>query len=65
MQKEEQEALARSLQVNLIQQHSKYLGINFKSRGNRIANFHFPIDKLKSKLQVGKLKFYPKLVGQL
>lgn len=46
MPKETQEAIARNLQVNLAQCPSKYLGINFKLRGNRIADFQFLIDKL-------------------
>lgn len=48
---EEQEALARTLKVNLIQNPNKYLGINFKLRGNRFAYFQFLIEKLNSKLQ--------------
>ena len=35
---------------------SKYLGINFKLRGNRIADFQFLIDKLISKLQGWKAR---------
>lgn len=48
---EEQQALARTQQVNLVQQPSKYLGVHFKLRGNRIVDFQFLIDKLKEKLQ--------------
>ena len=47
----EQEGLARQLQVNLVQNPSKYLGLNFKLRGNRVADFQFLVDKLQSKLQ--------------
>ena len=49
MPKETQEAIARNLQVNLAQCPNKYLGINFKLRGNRIADFQFLIDKLNFK----------------
>ena len=47
----EQEGLARQLQVNLVQNPSKYLGLNFKLRGNRVVDFQFLVDKLQSKLQ--------------
>ena len=47
----EQEDLARQLHVNLVQHPSKYLGINFKLRGNRVADFQFLVDKLQSKLE--------------
>ena len=53
---EEQEALAQTLNVNLIQNPSKYLGINFKLRGNKVADFQFLIEKLNSKLQGWKAK---------
>ena len=56
MPKETQEALAREIQVNLVQCPSKYLGINFKLRGNRIVDFQFLIDKLNSKLQGWKAR---------
>ena len=46
-----QEGLARQLQVNLVQNPSKYLGLNFKLRGNRVTDFQFLVDKLQSKLQ--------------
>ena len=39
MSLEEQIGLANSLRVNLVQQPSKYLGVHFKLRGNRIADF--------------------------
>lgn len=51
-----QESIARSLNVNLVQHPSKYLGINFKLIGNRIADFQFLIDKLNSKLQGWKAR---------
>ena len=47
----EQEDLARQLYVNLVQHPSKYLGINFKLRGNRVVDFQFLVDKLQSKLE--------------
>ena len=47
----EQEDLARQLHVNLVQHPSKYLGINFNLRGNRVADFQFLVDKLQSKLE--------------
>ena len=46
-----QVSIARSLNVNFVQHPSKYLSINFKLRRNGIADFHFLIDKLHSKLQ--------------
>lgn len=56
MPRDDQESLARSLQVNLVQNPSKYLGLNFKLRGNRLANFQFLGDKPNSKLQGWKAK---------
>ena len=53
---EEQVGLANTLKVNLVQQPSKYLGVHFKLRGNRIADFQFLIDKLQAKLQGWKMK---------
>ena len=47
----EQEDLAKQLHVNLVQHPSKYLGINFNLRGNRVADFQFLADKLHSKLE--------------
>ena len=52
---EEQVGLAKSLQVNLVQQPSKYLGVQFKLRGNRVADFQFLINKLKAKFQGWKM----------
>lgn len=43
--------LAQSLQVNLVLCPSKYLGINFKLRGKRVADFQDIIDKVQGKLQ--------------
>ena len=37
--REDQEDLAASLQVNLVQAPSKYLGMNFMLRGKRIGDF--------------------------
>ena len=51
MSNEEQVCLARLLNVNLVQNPSKYLGQNFKLRGNKVADFQFLVDKLQSKLQ--------------
>ena len=56
MPRDDQESLARSLQVNLVQNPSKYLGLNFKLRGNRVADFQFLGDKPNSKLQGWKAK---------
>ncbi|KAK7859096.1 putative ribonuclease h protein, partial [Quercus suber] len=53
---EEYVELANSLRVNLVQQPSKYLGVHFKLRGNRIADFQFLIDKLQAKLHRWKMK---------
>ena len=53
---EAKEALAHALQVNLVQFPSKYLGINFKLKGKRVADFQFLVDKLQSKLQGWKAK---------
>lgn len=41
MDRGEQEALAFDLQVNLVQNPSKYLRINFKLRGGKVADFQF------------------------
>lgn len=56
MHESDQNSLARLLQVNLVQNPSKYLGLDFKLRGNRVADFQFLIDKLNSKLQGWKAK---------
>ena len=51
MAKECQVSVAKSLNVNLVQHPSEYLGITSKLRRNRIIDFNFLIDKLHSKLQ--------------
>ena len=56
MPMEDQEALARDLKVNLVHNPSKYLGLNFKLKGNRIADFHFLVEKLQTKLQGWKAR---------
>ena len=56
MPRDDQESLSRNLQVNLVQNPSKYLGLNFKLRGNQVANFQFLVDKLNSKIQGWKTK---------
>lgn len=56
MPRVDQKALAMSLQVNLVQNLTKYLGLNFKLRGRRVADFSFLVEKLKSKLQGWKAK---------
>lgn len=48
--RKDQEALAASLQVNLVQAPSEYLGMNFMLRGKRIGDFQFLVDRLHSKL---------------
>ena len=56
MTSEDQTSLALSLHVNLVKTPSKYLGLDFKLRGKKVANFHFLVDKLTSKLQGWKEK---------
>jgi hypothetical protein len=48
--------MAQDLGVKLVSQPSKYLGVNFKLRGNRIADFQDLIHKISSKLQGWKAK---------
>ena len=48
---EVKEALAFSVQVNLVLKPGKYLGINFKLRGKRVFDFQDIIDKVQGKLQ--------------
>ena len=55
MPMEEKVGLANNLKVNLVQQPSKYLGVHFKLRCNRVADFNFLIDKLQTKLQGWKM----------
>ena len=52
----DKESLASTLHVNLVQNPTKYLGMTFKMRGNRCADFHFLVDKLHSRLQGWKAK---------
>ena len=42
--------------MNLVQNPSKYLGINFKLRGRRVADFEDIIDRVQKKLQRWKAK---------
>ena len=56
MHPDDQSALAQTLQVNLVQNPSKYLGMDFKLRGNRCADFQFLVDKLQSRLQGWKIR---------
>ena len=63
MARENQENLARSLQVNLVQCPSKYPGFHFKLKGNRIADFQFLVDKLNFGLQGWKAKLLLSQVG--
>ena len=56
MPMEDQEALARKLKVNLVHNPTKYLGLEFKLKGNKIADFHFLVEKLQSKLQGWKAR---------
>jgi len=53
---EDHKALARDLKVNLVQNPSKYLGLNFKLRGSKVADFQFFIEKFQSKLQGWKAR---------
>ena len=53
---EVQEATASSLQVNLVQYPTKYLGINFKLRGRRVEDYQDVIDRVQGKLQGWKAK---------
>ena len=62
---EDQETLARDLKVNLVHNPSKYLGLNFKLKGNRIADFHFLVEKLQTKLQGWKARLLSQAGEQL
>lgn len=53
---EVQDSIASSLQVNLVQNPSKYLGINYKLRRRRVDDFQDIIDRVQSKLQGWKAK---------
>ena len=48
--------LANSLRVKLVKQPGKYLGINFKLRGNRKRDFQDLIHKVTTKLQGWKAR---------
>lgn len=52
----DQESLTLFLQVNLVQNPNKYLGLNFKLRGRRVSDFQDIIDKVHHKLQGWKAK---------
>ena len=54
---EDQETLARDLKVNLVQNPNKYLGLNFKMRGNRMADFQFLIERFSPNCKDGKLDY--------
>ena len=56
MPREDQDNLAQTLQVNLVQTPSKYLGLNFKLRGKRVGDFQVLVDRLQPKLQGWKAK---------
>ena len=53
---EDQESLTQTLQVNLVQNPTKYLGMHFKLKGNRCIDFQFLVDKLQAKLQSWKAR---------
>ena len=57
MSREDQESLASQLQVNFVVNPSKYLGVNFKLSERWVADFHYLVEKLQSKLQGWKAKF--------
>ena len=56
LSREDQEGLASQLDVNLVVNPSKYLEVNFKLRGGKVADFHYLGEKLQSKLQGWKAK---------
>ena len=56
MPSEEQSTLAIMLQINLVETPIKYLGLDFKLREKRVADFKFLEDKILSKLQVRKAR---------
>ena len=56
MSNQQKSKMAQDLGVKLVSHPSKYLGVNFKLRGNRIADFQDLIDKISSKLQGWKAK---------
>ena len=56
MSNQQKSKMAQDLGVKLVSHPSKYLGVNFKLRGNRIADFQDLIGKISSKLQGWKVK---------
>ena len=46
-----QESLANALQVNLVQNPCRYLGLNFKLRGRRVADFEDLVEILQARFQ--------------
>lgn len=58
---DDQQSLAAALQVNLVQNPSRYLGINFKFRGRRVADFLDLVDRVQTKLQGWKAKLLTKV----
>ena len=52
----EQDTIVNSLQVNLVQQPSRYLGINFKLRDRRVCDFQDLVDKVQNKLKGWKAR---------
>ena len=46
-----QESLTELLQVNLVHNPSKYLGLNFKLRDRRVVDFEDLVERLQTKLQ--------------
>ena len=45
-----QESLTELLQVNLVHNPSKYLGLNFKLRDRRVVDFEDLVERLQTKL---------------
>lgn len=56
MPEEEEVSLSQHLQVKLVQTPSINLGLNFKFRGRRVADFQDLIVRFQSKLQSWKAK---------
>ena len=61
MPRVDQETLAIFLKVNLVQNPTKYLGLNFKLRGRRVADFNFLVDKLNQNFKDGRQSCFHKL----
>ena len=53
-----QESLADALRVNLVQNPSRYLGLNFKLRGRIVADFEDLVERLQAKLQGWSAKLF-------